>query len=201
MPPQQAASRGDARRRDARRSILDSATDLLRRDGAQGLTMRRVAARSGCAAPTLYHYFRDKTALLDAMLEAAFSELLAELDRLPAARDPATELRAQCLAIVRFCLANPVHFRLMSEARPDDAPPLSAHAQSQQRLERPLSALAEAGRLRAERETTAQSLWALLHGLVSIQIVQPENDWQRDLAPAAIDALLRGLVRPARSRR
>jgi AcrR family transcriptional regulator len=201
MPPQQSALRRGERRRDARRSILDSATELLRRDGADGLTMRRVAARSGCSAPTLYHYFRDKTALLDAMLDAAFAELVAELDRLGVERDPLAALRTRCLAIVRFCLANPIHFRLMSEARPDDAPPLSSHAQAQQRLESPLARLAAAGRLRVELETAKQSLWSLLHGLVSVQATRPEVTWSPDLAQVSFDALFRGLVRPARSRR
>jgi AcrR family transcriptional regulator len=201
MPPQQAALRRSERRRDARRSILDSATEVLRQDGADALTMRRVAARSGCSAPTLYHYFRDKTALLDAMLEAAFAELVAELDRLPVERDPLAALRVQCLAIVRFSLANPTHFRLMSEARPDDAPPLSSHAQAQQRLESPLARLAAAGRLRVELETAKQSLWSLLHGLVSIQTSRPNVAWSADLAPTSLDALIRGLLRPARSRR
>ena len=201
MPPQQAALRRSERQRDARRSILDSATEVLRRDGADALTMRRVAARSGCSAPTLYHYFRDKTALLDAMLEAAFAELVAELDRLPIERDPLAALRVQCLAIVRFSLANPTHFRLMSEARPDDTPPLSSHAQAQQRLESPLARLAAAGRLRVELETAKQSLWSLLHGLVSIQASRPDVAWSADLAPTSLDALIRGLLRPARSRR
>lgn len=201
MPPQQAALRRSARRRDAQRSILDSATEVLRRDGADGLTMRRVAARSGCSAPTLYHYFRDKTALLDALLEAAFAGLVAELDRLRVESDPLAALRAQCLAIVRFCLANPTHFRLMSEARPDDAPPLSSHAQAQQRLESPLSRLAAAGRLRVDFEMAKQSLWSLLHGLISIQTSRPDVAWSPDLVRASLDALFRGLVRPARSRR
>ncbi len=201
MPPQQAALRRSARRRDAQRSILDSATEVLRRDGADGLTMRRVAARSGCSAPTLYHYFRDKTALLDALLEAAFAGLVAELDRLRVESDPLAALRAQCLAIVRFCLANPTHFRLMSEARPDDAPPLSSHAQAQQRLESPHSRLAAAGRLRVDFEMAKQSLWSLLHGLISIQTSRPDVAWSPDLVRASLDALFRGLVRPARSRR
>jgi len=102
---------------------------------------------------------------------------------------------------VRFCLANPVHFRLMSQAQADDAPPLSSHAQAQQRLESPLSRLASAGRLRVDYEDAKQALWSLLHGLVSIQASRPDVAWSADLAPTSLDALFRGLVRPGRSRR
>jgi AcrR family transcriptional regulator len=201
MPPQPAALRRPDRRRDARQSILAEATRLLRQSGAEALTMRRVAARSGCSAPTLYHYFRDRAALLDALLEEAFRELGAELDRLRPQRDPLAALRAQCRLIVRFCLENPTHFRLMSEARPVDAAPLPALEAAQSRLEEPLSQLAQAGRLRLDYELTRQAIWSLIHGLISLQASRPDVDWSPRLAQSALDGLLAGLLRPGGSRR
>ena len=198
MPPQQSAQRRSEKRRDARRSILDSATELLRLDGAHGLTMRRVAERSGCSAPTLYHYFRDKTALLDALLDAAFAELVQELERLPVFPDPIEALRAQCNAMVRFCLANPTHFRLMSEARPDGAAPVPAHAAALSYIDGPLLRLAEAGRLAVDLEVATQMLWTLLHGLVSLQAARPDLEWAPELASESLDVVFRGLARPAK---
>jgi AcrR family transcriptional regulator len=198
MPPQPVALRRRVRQRDARRSILDSAAALLRKDGADGLTMRRVARQSGCSAPTLYHYFRDKTALLDAMLDLAFAGLAVELERLPEQDDPLEVLRAQCFAFVRFCVANPVQFRLLSEARPDGADPLPAHADAQQRLERPLAQLAEAGRLQVDLELARQALWSLIHGLISLQASRPDIAWSPDLVRVSIEALFGGLIRPPR---
>jgi AcrR family transcriptional regulator len=200
MPPQPAALRRPDRRRDARQSILAQATRLLRQSGAGALTMRRVAARSGCSAPTLYHYFRDKTALLDALLDDAFRELGVELDLLRSQRDPLSQLRAQCLVIVRFCLENPTHFRLMSEARPTDAAPLPSHEAAQRRLEEPLKQLARAGRLRGDEELTRQAIWSLIHGLISLQASRPDVEWEPRLGEAALDGLFAGLIRPVSRR-
>jgi AcrR family transcriptional regulator len=202
MPPQPAALPRPARpRRDARQSILASATRLLREDGAQALTMRRVAARSGCSAPTLYHYFRGKTALLDALLEDAFFELVDELARVRPPADPIAALRALCQATVRFCLANPTHFRLMSAARPPQAPPLPSYQEVERRLPAPLVELDAAGRLRMDLDHATQSLWSLVHGLISLQASRSDVAWSPELVSVALDALMHGLVRPARSRR
>jgi AcrR family transcriptional regulator len=202
MPPQPAALPRPARpRRDARQSILASATRLLREDGAQALTMRRVAAQSGCSAPTLYHYFRDKTALLDALLEDAFAELVRELARVRDPADPIAALRALCLATVRFCLANPTHFRLMSAARPTHAPPLPSYQEVERRLTTPLVQLDEAGRLRMERAHAEQALWSLVHGLISLQATRSDVPWSPELVSVALDALMHGLVRPEKRRR
>lgn len=202
MPPQPAAlPRPAPARRDARQSILDSATHLLREDGAEGLTMRRVAARSGCSAPTLYHYFRDKTELLDALLDDAFAELVRELDGVRIGADPLAALRALCQATVRFSLANPTHFRMMSVARPAGAPPLPSYLEVERRMTTPLHQLEKARRLRTDLEHAKQSLWSLVHGLITLQSTRTDVPWSPRLVRIALDALMHGLVRPERGQR
>lgn len=60
-----------------RSTILAAAFDIVERDGLQGLTMRRLAARLGVAPMAAYRHFADRAALIDAMLEAAGSSLEA----------------------------------------------------------------------------------------------------------------------------
>jgi AcrR family transcriptional regulator len=202
MPPQPAAlPRPALARRDARQSILDSATHLLRESGAEALTMRRVAARSGCSAPTLYHYFRDKTELLDALLEDAFAGLVRELGAVRVGSDPLAALRLLCLAVVRFCLANPIHFRLMSVARPAGAPPLPSYLEVERRITTPLQQLDAARRLRTDLEHATQALWSLVHGLISLQATRTDVAWSPRLVRVSLDALMHGLVRPERGQR
>lgn len=70
-----------ARRRPGNRAgldadrVLDAARDLTRREGVEALTMRRLASDLGVAPNALYSHFRDKAALLDAVLDSLLSEV------------------------------------------------------------------------------------------------------------------------------
>ncbi|MCX7283860.1 MAG: helix-turn-helix domain containing protein [Novosphingobium sp.] len=56
--------------------IVDQALELLREEGMDKLSMRRLAARVGIRAPSLYYYFPDKAALMAAMMERLFGRCL-----------------------------------------------------------------------------------------------------------------------------
>ena len=57
-------------------AVLAAGRELVEREGVDALTMRRLAETLGVAPNTLYSYFPDKAALLDALLDS----LLAEID-------------------------------------------------------------------------------------------------------------------------
>lgn len=65
----------------AREQIVDRALALIDRDGMQGVSIRRLAAELGIRGPTLYHYFANKGALLDAVRGRVVAELWAEVER------------------------------------------------------------------------------------------------------------------------
>lgn len=192
MPP---ASAGRTERPgDVRRSILDAAAALLDEEGAEGLTIRRLALRSGCTPPVIYQHFGDKNGLLDAVLDRAFERLVTRLDALPAAADPRERVRDQFLEMLHFGLENPTHFRLMSAPRPDSAPPVPSAEAARQRLEDSLGALVASGRtVTDDLEVLGQALWALLHGLTALPVLRPDVEWRAGLADVAFEALLYGL--------
>lgn len=57
-------------------AIVAAAGELLKEHGVAGVTMRRVAERLGVGTMTLYGYFSDKDALLDAIIDASGAELV-----------------------------------------------------------------------------------------------------------------------------
>jgi len=63
-----------------REQIVDMAIVLIDRDGVEGLSVRRLAADLGIRGPTLYHYFANKGALLDAVRARLVAELWAEVE-------------------------------------------------------------------------------------------------------------------------
>lgn len=73
---------------DAKQQIIDAAVMLIKRDGAEQLTVRKVVEASGLSIGTFYHHFNDKDDLLmDFVKESSFSDtvLTAPLSE-PAAR-------------------------------------------------------------------------------------------------------------------
>jgi AcrR family transcriptional regulator len=196
MLPEPAEARRLHRHNATRQTILDAARDLLLAEGIRGFTMRKLAKRCGYTAPTLYHYFGDKDGLLDTLLEQEFRGLVIELEKIPQAADPLQALAADFRTIVDFGVSNPRHYQLLLEARPEAAEPLPSDEAARRRLEAPLTRLFEAGRLRADDlEQARQALWALLHGLISLQTHRPDVDWTPELAERSLEWMLRGLVR------
>jgi AcrR family transcriptional regulator len=49
--------------------IVETALDIIDRDGAAALSMRRLASQLGVSSPSLYHHFATKDDILDAVSE------------------------------------------------------------------------------------------------------------------------------------
>jgi AcrR family transcriptional regulator len=93
---------------------------------------------------------------------------------------------------------NPTFYRLIvaGSRRGGDRTPPSVEA-VRALLLRPWQELANAGRLYCDDPDAAgQSLWALLHGLTALRIGRPHVDWAPGLVETAVEAMLRGLIRP-----
>lgn len=99
----------DGRRADGRTAkitrdmVLTTALHLIDRDGADALSMRRLAQALGCDPMILYRHAPSKAALLDGVTEI----VLAQLNVDPADRDWAGQLRAVGREFRQLALAHP----------------------------------------------------------------------------------------------
>ena len=66
--------------------IVAAARELLEQEGADALSMRRLADRIGIRAPSIYKHLPDKRALENALISAGFEELAAAFRRRSARR-------------------------------------------------------------------------------------------------------------------
>lgn len=61
-------------------NILESARKVLSQQGIGKLSLRKIAAETGCAAPSIYYYFRNKQEIVAGLWEAIAPDLLRQLD-------------------------------------------------------------------------------------------------------------------------
>ncbi|MEP7312599.1 MAG: TetR family transcriptional regulator [Pseudomonadota bacterium] len=76
--------------------IVTEAISLLKKEGLDGVSLRKIAERVGVKAPSLYWHFKDKSALLTAVMEQIFGECL---DSIRDQRDWRKWMRAFGLAL------------------------------------------------------------------------------------------------------
>jgi AcrR family transcriptional regulator len=185
---------------DLRRALLDEALALALERGASALTLREAARRAGVTEAAPYRHFRSKDALVAALAEEGFAELLARvlaaLRRAPAgARE---RLSAMGVAYLRFAQERPAHFRVMfgrDLAASHGFRGVGDLAQACFRelmgeVSRAQAAGAVAGR---DPRPPALALWSALHGLASLR-ADGLLERQGLTRGRGVDALARGLV-------
>ena len=200
--------RREREREEIRGLILDAARELFASQGYEAVTMREIAKRIEYSPTAIYFHFKDKETLLHEICDADFGTLAQQLVLTAQIADPIEKLRAVGLAYFRFGVEHPNHYRLMFMT---PHPPLN-HEDSQLSKGNPeedayqflKDIVAEAiaanrfGKDLTDVELLAQTIWAGVHGVISLQIAKCNDNWVewRDLetrAAAMIDILVRGL--------
>ncbi|GGP59175.1 TetR/AcrR family transcriptional regulator [Saccharothrix coeruleofusca] len=129
-----------------RQRILRAAAMLFERSATTDVSTREVQRLAGVTAPTLYHHFKDKTGLVEAVIEDAFARYLAEKRESVAGLSPLSTLRVGWDLHVGFGLDQPVLYRLMyAPAEPRREVPAARMAREE--LRSSLLALRDAGLL------------------------------------------------------
>ena len=183
-----------------REDIVTAASAMLADPAAPPLTLRGVARAVGVAATSVYLHFNDVEALVLEVARRAFGELRAAQEAaMDAVTGPCERLRAGALAYCDWGMANPGHYQWMFSN------PLRLTATTWDELPgRPVFAALVAtiagclGRPADDPEctVTAQLLWHLLHGMVSLRIARPFLPWPP--IPDTVDAAINRLVTPVR---
>jgi AcrR family transcriptional regulator len=162
-----------------RETILRTARRIIRKQGFDGLSMRKLAQELDCSPMTLYSFFRDKHALLVVLAQEIFEDLSRGVGGDDAA-DPFVALREGCRRYVRFGLENPDEYRIifMTPGGVGDGTVVSPQTLLKYnrafaiKVER-VQACIDHGVIRGDAFAAATLLWTSLHGVVSILIACP----------------------------
>lgn len=183
---------------ETRQQILEVARKLVLRDGHASLSLREVARESGFSAPSLYEYFPNKQAIVDALAAQVAGRLFAALQRsLDGVRSERVALVALGTAYVAWARKYPQDFLLMftqlgskrksTAQAPTDTSPYSVVLGAATRAK-------SAGVVQAAPETVAYAVWSAAHGMAMLQLTHLasfEADFEA-ADKASFDALIAG---------
>jgi AcrR family transcriptional regulator len=192
-----AQQRRNETRAGTRRAILDATEGLLLEAGHRGFSVRTLVDRCGYSAPTIYHHFKDKDGLIDALLEQRLELLADDLKRVPLIEDPVENLRALTRAFALFGLRNPTHYQLLMQSREEDTGLIESAEEARRLMEIPAEQIAERNWIElGDLDALRQAIWTMVHGIVSLHALRPDVDWKPELLDQSIEGIIRGWLSP-----
>ena len=169
---------------DRRRQILDQALKLFSEFGVHRVSTRQIAAAVGISQPSLYAHFPTKQAIVDEVCEDAFARLTARMQGVLRPGHGPEVMPDLARVYIDFGLSEPDAYRVafMIESPHDEAggppdPALKAGLTSYAVCRAAVAQAHGAGLDEAAIDILAQSVWASLHGLVSLLIARPSFPW------------------------
>ncbi|WP_431242111.1 TetR/AcrR family transcriptional regulator [Flavobacterium sp. P21] len=99
---------------ETRSNILGVAYDIVKEDGWNGLSMRKIADRIEYTAPIIYEYFSNKDAILTELTGQGFIKLAKELEKAKAKFEkPEEQLEAMWMAYWDFAFTDTEMYQVM----------------------------------------------------------------------------------------
>jgi len=187
----------------SREGILDAATAMVVARGIDAFSLRRLAAHLGVTAPSLYRFFDSKDAIVAAIAEAAFADLIESIEAAAAdVDDPVERIKAQSVAYVECAVANPALFAVMFAYRAPwtdlpDAPELPLASKAWQLASVAVEEATAQGRLHEpDPVLAALTIWSAVHGVATVlTVAAPERrPLDRPLVTSVVDAVVDGLA-------
>jgi len=165
---------------DTRVNILEASIDIVKEEGWQALSMRKIADRIEYTAPIIYEYFKNKDAILNELTRQGYVKLSALMQE---AKDkhtaPEEQLEAMWLAYWNFAFAEKEMYQVMygvevnccvlEKSCPDMQGP------SNMLWDKIAEIIPEAQRTEEYIDLKYYTFWSVIHGLISINMTRQIN--------------------------
>ncbi len=206
--------RRERERLETRDLILEAARELFLAEGYEGVTMRKVAEKIEYSPTAIYVYFADKEDLFRELCHQDFARLSAALHEIGRQPDPLQRLRTIGQGYIEFGVRYPNHYKLMFMtphpfSGPNDHdrevkgnPEKDAYAFLKQTVQEVI----DRGVLREDlndAELVSQTLWAAVHGVISLQIAKQDDYWVEwhplpRRTEVMLDSIMAGMLNPTK---
>jgi AcrR family transcriptional regulator len=161
---------------DLRRDLLDTALELIAREGPSAVSLRALARRLGVSHAAPANHFPDKAALFTAIAVEGFGRLAEAIEdgvrQLGPDATAGQRFRAAGQAYTGFALAHPAHFAVMwqRDLLHQDDPALGAAGEATfALLLAGVRDVQDAGwAAGTDERTVAYLAWSVVHGLAAL---------------------------------
>jgi len=206
--------RREREKSETRDKILHAARELFITEGYEGVSMRRVADKIEYSPTAIYVHFADKNELFHELCRQDFARLQEVMTSADMPSDPVERLRQIGRNYVEFGARFPHHYLFMfmtphPQHEPDEEdreimgnPEMDAYALLKWAVQDAINAGCFLEQVQ-DAELVSQTLWAAMHGVISLQIAKCQDPWVewrplQDRVEMMLDALLHGLLPPAK---
>lgn len=157
-----------------RLALIDTAARIVATEGRVALTSRRLAREAGSSTMAVYTYFGGMDELRREVRREGFARLRARLEAVRKTRDPVADLTLLGAAYFAAATSSPNLYRAMFLDGPVDDADVGTGLDTFMCLVEGIARCMQEGRFtRPPSEDPAElavELWALTHGLVSLQL-------------------------------
>jgi len=183
---------------ETRENILDAALEIVKEEGWQSLSMRKIADKIEYTAPIIYEYFANKEGILLELTRTGYIILGKDLrDTMTEIENPAERLEAMWIAYWNFAFENKELYRLMygvdmvccemTKSMPE--------AEASNRL-----FFDAIEKLITPKNNTEEfvcrkfyTFWSIIHGLISINLVNKGRG--QDMNQLILKDALKGIIK------
>jgi AcrR family transcriptional regulator len=193
------AERRQRQKEEVRTAILTTAWQMVKSDGWQSLSIRKIADAIEYSVPVIYDHFENKEAILFEFAKEGF-RLLSKMVRAAKEKEnvPEEQIKAMADAYWDFAFKNKEHYQLMfglGMATCDVEKCMPEKAEFRNLLMEPINALLLKNQ-KSEMNACLKyhTLWSVLHGLVSIKIMG-NSDVSDQLNKMVLDDAVAGFIK------
>jgi len=162
---------------DLKNALIKAGVDILAKEGIEGLSLRKVAQRTGVSHNAPYSHFPDKQSLIAAISTEGFKQLYDELGIAISTypNDPRKQLQEGAWVYVQFAMNNIDIFKIMFSGVLEKEKEYPAFVEiSSKTFERVVGIVRgcqDAAILRSSPpEIMAVAVWGQVHGIISLML-------------------------------
>jgi len=186
---------------ETRINILDASLGIVKEEGWQALSMRKIADKIEYTAPIIYEYFANKEAILMELTRKGFLILTRDMKSAKEKhRLPAKQIEAMWLAYWNFAFTQKELYQVMFGVDVN----CCEMAQIMPEAEEPFNIVTEViQEIMASQNPSEDDIcikyytyWSVIHGLISINLTRrtTSDEINREILKTAISGITRSLT-------
>ena len=193
------AERKIKQRETVRRSILEASWKIVEQEGWQALSIRRIAEAIEYSIPVVYDHFANKEAILLEFTRQGYGSLNQYMQEAKdSSSEPAAQIEAMAYAYWKFAFENNEYYQLMYGLGMPTCETVrqirELHSFTEFVQSSILQVMTAAGNPDADSFLKLHTFWSMLHGLVSINMLNHQGSNEQELPKKILRDFIRGFL-------